>query len=68
VSRPSKIKEIIEAAEHMVYAMESSIYFSPSFEDDNVNGYLPKWKRESMQRFRSQEIRALCELKRAVGL
>ena len=55
-----------EAALEMVYAMEASIYSAPTIEDDGP--YVPKWKQELMHGYRSQEIRALVELKRAVGL
>ena len=64
--RKSKIAEIIAAGEQMVYAMEASIYFGPSIED--YGQYIPQYKRKLMQSYRSQEIRALVELKRAIGL
>ena len=47
-------------------AMEASIYFAPTIEDDGP--YVPKGKRKLMADYRSQELRALVELKRAVGL
>lgn len=62
----TKVGRIVAAAEAMVCAMEASIYFTPTVEEDGP--YLPKWKREAMRNYRAEEIRALVELKRAVGL
>jgi hypothetical protein len=60
----SKVAQIITAAERVIYAMEASIYFAPTIEDDGP--YVVNQKRAVMQMYRSQEIRALAELKQAV--
>ena len=64
--KQTRLEEIQLAAERLLYAMESTIYFAPTIEEDGP--YLVKWKREAIANYRWQELRALAELKRALGL
>jgi len=64
--KQTRLEEIQLAAERLLYAMESTIYFAPTIKEDGPS--LPKWKREAMANYRWQELRALAELKRALGL